>query len=78
MIKLTGLNNKEFVLNADHIEKVEEVPECIITLINGKKYLVLGTSEDIIRKVIEYKNKIYTVEKGSALDEWSSKVKKRW
>jgi flagellar protein FlbD len=71
MIKLIGLNNKEFVLNAEHIEKVEEIPECIITLLNGKKYLVQGTSDDIIQKVIEYKNKIYrqAYEKGSALDE---------
>jgi flagellar protein FlbD len=59
MIKLVGLNNKEFILNAEHIEKVEEVPECIITLTNGKKYLVLGTSEEVIEKVIEYKNKIF-------------------
>ena len=37
MIDLTGMNNKEFTLNAEHIEKVEEVPETIITLTNGKK-----------------------------------------
>lgn len=29
MIDVTGMNNKEFVLNADHIEKIEEVPETI-------------------------------------------------
>ena len=37
MIDLTGMNNKEFILNADHIEKIEEVPETLITLTNGKK-----------------------------------------
>ena len=36
MIKLTGFNGKEFILNAEQIEKIEEVPECLITLINGK------------------------------------------
>ena len=41
MIDLTGMNNKEFALNADHIEKIEEVPETLITLNNGKKYIVL-------------------------------------
>ena len=26
MIDLTAMNNKPFTLNADHIEKIEEVP----------------------------------------------------
>ena len=60
MIKITGMNNKEFVLNADHIEKLEEVPETLITLINGKKYIVLETLEEVIEEVIRYKNKIVT------------------
>ena len=43
MIDLTAMNNTEFVLNADHIEKIECVPETLITLTNGKKYIVLET-----------------------------------
>lgn len=60
MIRVTGMNSKEFVLNADHIEKLEEVPETLITLINGKKYIVLETLEEVIEEVIRYKNKIVT------------------
>jgi len=62
MIKLTGMNKKEFYLNADHIEKLEEVPESIITLTNGKKYIVLEELDEVIRRVIEYKRKIYIFE----------------
>ena len=58
MIDLTGMNNKEFTLNADHIEKVEEVPETIITLTNGKKYIVLESVAEVKEQVIRYKNKI--------------------
>lgn len=61
MIKVTGLNNKAFVLNAEHIEKVEEVPETLITLTNGKKYIVLESNDEIIRRVIEYKHRIFTL-----------------
>lgn len=61
MIDLTGMNNKEFVLNADHIEKIEEVPETLITLTNGKKYLVLETIEEVRESVIKYKNRIFTL-----------------
>lgn len=60
MIDLTGINNKEFILNADHIEKVEEVPETLITLTNGKKYIVLESIEEVKDKVLRYKNKIFT------------------
>jgi flagellar protein FlbD len=61
MINVTGMNNQEFVLNAEHIEKIEEVPETIITLTNGKKYIVLETVQEIVDKVIRYKNKIFTL-----------------
>ncbi|NOW49502.1 uncharacterized protein YlzI (FlbEa/FlbD family) [Clostridium saccharobutylicum] len=36
MIRVTGMDKKRFMLNADHIEKIEEMPETIITLTNGK------------------------------------------
>lgn len=60
MINVTAMNNKEFILNANHIEKIEEVPETLITLTNGKKYIVLESVEEIVEKVIMYKNKIVT------------------
>lgn len=60
MIDVTGMNHEHFVLNADHIEKLEEVPETIITLTNGKKYIVLESIEEVKNAVIQYKNKIFT------------------
>ena len=59
MVYLTTIGNKQFVLNSEHIEKLEEVPETLITLTNGKKYLVLETPEEVIEKVILFKKKIY-------------------
>ncbi len=60
MIKLTRLDNKEFIINADTIEKLEAIPESLITLTNGKKYLVKESNDEIVEKVIKYKRKIYT------------------
>lgn len=60
MIDVTGMNHKKFILNADHIEKIEEMPETIITLTNGKKYIVIESVEEVRSAVIEYKNKIFT------------------
>jgi len=60
MIDVTGMNHEKFILNADHIEKIEEVPETIITLTNGRKYIVLESIDDVKNSVIKYKNKIFT------------------
>lgn len=60
MIEVTGMNQRKFILNADHIEKIEEMPETIITLINGKKYIVLESIDEVKNEVIKYKNKIFT------------------
>ncbi|MDF2504502.1 flagellar FlbD family protein [Clostridium sp.] len=51
MIKLTGMNHK--------VEKIEEIPETVITLMNGNKYLVEETSDEIIDKIILFKKRIY-------------------
>ncbi|WP_040211238.1 flagellar FlbD family protein [Clostridium polynesiense] len=62
MIKLKALNNKDFILNAEHIEKLETVPETLITLINGKKYMVLESPDEVINKILIYKKKIYSAD----------------
>lgn len=59
MIRVTGLDHVDYVINAEQIEKIEEIPESVITLISGKKYLVTDSSEELINKIIEYKRRIY-------------------
>ncbi|ACD53233.1 MULTISPECIES: flagellar FlbD family protein [Clostridium] len=59
MIELTGMNNKSFILNDDHIEKIEEVPETLITLSNGKKYIVIESVDEIKFKILKYKREIF-------------------
>lgn len=58
MITLTHLNGESFILNADYIETLESRPDTVITLFNGKKYLVKETVEDVVKLVIEYKRKV--------------------
>ncbi|MCB2291924.1 flagellar FlbD family protein [Clostridium algoriphilum] len=62
MIRLTGFNKKEFILNAEVIEKIEMMPETLITLVNGKKYIVIEDTEEVIEKVVRYKKRIFTGE----------------
>ncbi len=60
VIEVSRLNKKTFILNCDWIETVEATPDTVITLTNGKKYVVAEKVEDIIAKVVEYKQKVFT------------------
>ncbi len=57
MIKVKRLNGKEFVINSDLIEFVEETPDTVITLTTGRKVVVQEPIDDIIDKVIAFKSK---------------------
>ncbi len=59
MIRLTKLNKAEFVINSELIETIESTPDTVITLMNGKKYVVTETVEEVVNKVVQYKGSIF-------------------
>lgn len=59
MIELTRLNNKAFFVNCDLIEIVEETPDTVISLTNGKKMIVVDSADDIISKIIAFRYRCY-------------------
>jgi len=58
MISLTRLNGSQVWINALLIESVEESPDTYITLVTGKKIIVLEKSADIIRLMKDYLSSI--------------------
>lgn len=59
MIQVTRLNHKEYYINCEMIETVEETPDTVITLHDGKKYVVVESAEEIVEKIIRYKKRIF-------------------
>ena len=64
MIKLTKFNSKtnkkgEFVLNAEIIETIEETPDTVVTLTNGKKLIVEEQMEEVVRRVMAYRRALH-------------------
>ena len=60
MIMLTKFNSKtnkkgEFVLNAEIIETIEQTPDTVITLTDGKKLIVEESMDDVVRKTMAYR-----------------------
>ncbi|MBE6094407.1 MAG: flagellar FlbD family protein [Schwartzia sp.] len=64
MIKLTKFNsevNKKgvFILNAEVIETIEETPDTVVTLINGKKLIVDEPMDEVVRRVMAYRRALH-------------------
>ena len=56
MIELTRLSSKAFYLNSDLIESIEETPDTVITMTNGKKFIVAETAAVIIERIIRFRS----------------------
>ena len=54
MIKLTRLNGKEFVINAELIRTVEAKPDTTITLVNGDHFIVKESMDEVVTRAVDY------------------------
>jgi flagellar protein FlbD len=59
MIQLTRLNQEIFLLNSDLIEQVDITPDTVITLTNSHKLLVLETADEVVRRVMEFRQFVH-------------------
>ncbi len=60
MIRLTRLNNREFVLNCEMIQYLEQTPDTVVTLSNREKIVVKENVDEVLGRVIEYHRAIRT------------------
>jgi flagellar protein FlbD len=59
VIQQTRLNGQPIMVNADLIESVEPTPDTVITLVSGNKLIVRDSMDDIERRIVAFKRKIY-------------------
>jgi flagellar protein FlbD len=57
MIKVTRFNQSELIVNAEMIEFIEETPDTIITLLTGRKVLVRESADELVQRVLAYRQK---------------------
>ena len=58
MITLTRLSGSVFVLNSDLIERIDATPDSVVTLLDGKKYVVCESLDQIIDAVRVYRSEV--------------------
>ncbi|MFN8195711.1 MAG: flagellar FlbD family protein [Nocardioidaceae bacterium] len=65
MILLTRLSGSVFALNSELIERIDTTPDTVITLVDGKKYVVAENLEQVVDAVRYYRGQ--TIALGSHL-----------
>ncbi len=55
MIRVTRLNGEQFALNPDLIERVEAHPDTVAFLVDGTKYVVKETVDEVLEEIREYR-----------------------
>lgn len=58
MIDVTRMNGKQFTLNSDLIETIEETPDTVLTLTTGKKIIVKESRQEVKNLVKLYEKEI--------------------
>ena len=60
MIRLTRLDGKEFILNSELIETLEQTPETVVTLTLDKRIVVKETVDEVLERIMTYKRYIFS------------------
>jgi flagellar protein FlbD len=68
VIRVTRLNGEQFALNPDLIERVEAHPDTVAFLVDGTKYVVKESVDEVLQEIREYRASIlatsYEMERG--------------
>ena len=58
MIVVTRLNGPKFAVNPDLLQRIESTPDTILSLIDGTKYIVSESLQDVTALVIDYRARV--------------------
>ncbi|ABK52623.1 flagellar FlbD family protein [Acidothermus cellulolyticus 11B] len=58
MIVVTRLNGPPFALNPDLIERIDATPDTVVTLVDGVKYVVAESVEEVVARIREYRGQV--------------------
>ncbi|GAA1871707.1 flagellar FlbD family protein [Paeniglutamicibacter psychrophenolicus] len=65
MIVVTRLNATRFAINADLIERIQENPDTVVVMVNGAKYVVRETMEEVISLVAGHRARVVSLARQS-------------
>lgn len=69
MIVVTRLNDSQFAINPDLIERIHESPDTTLVMLDGAKYIVTESLAEVIARITEYRARVINL--ASAMQEES-------
>ena len=64
MILVSRLDGREMAVNAELIELIDSTPDTVISLTTGKKLIVRESLDEVVRRVVGYRQRAYRGERG--------------
>jgi flagellar protein FlbD len=58
MVTLTRITGARFGLNSDLIERIDATPDTVITLVDGTKYLVRESLDEVVATVLAFRARV--------------------
>lgn len=58
MIVVTRLNNSQFAINPDLIERIHANPDTTLVMVDGAKYIVTESMGEVIDKIAHYRARV--------------------
>jgi flagellar protein FlbD len=55
VIAVTRLDGAPMLLNADVVEWIEQTPDTLVGLLNGDRFLVRESPDELVRRIVEFK-----------------------
>jgi flagellar protein FlbD len=68
VIHLTRLNGAGFTLNPDLIQRAEETPDTVVTLVDGTKYVVAESVEQLTQRMTFHRASVVALAQHLAQD----------
>jgi flagellar protein FlbD len=69
VIRLTRLNGSEMFLNADLVATVESHHDTVVTLVDGKTYVVVESAEVVVAQITDYRASVLAAAERHLADE---------
>ena len=54
MIRVTRLNGKPFIVNAELIKYIEETPDTVLSMRDGERIVVRESASEVVSRAVEY------------------------
>lgn len=67
MIVVTRLNDSQFAVNPDLIERIHASPDTTLVMVDGAKYIVTESMGEIIERIAQYRARVVALAQNFSL-----------